>query len=90
MRRDEIVTLTIEHLQQREERWVILDLTGKHNRTRTVPMVAWVKVIIDQWLEAAEVGSGVLFRRIRRGGSLQAGGHDKPRCLGRGATLCAV
>ena len=74
LRRDEVVTLTVEHLQQREGLWVILDLTGKHNRTRTVPMAAWVKSIIDQWLVGAEVGSGVLFRRIRRGGSLQAGG----------------
>lgn len=74
LRRDEVVTLTVEHLQQREGRWVILDLTGKHNRTRTVSMAAWVKAIIDQWLEAAALNSGVLFRRIRRGGSLQAGG----------------
>jgi len=66
--------LTVEHLQQREGRWVILDLTGKQNRTRTVPMAAWIKALIDAWTAAATVRSGALFRPIRRGGHLQDGG----------------
>lgn len=78
LRRDEVVTLTVEHLQQREGRWVILDLAGKHNRTRTVPMAAWVKAIIDQWIDAAELRRGVLFRRIRKGGHLQAAPNEHP------------
>lgn len=66
LRREEVVSLRIEHLQQREERWVILDLTGKHNRTRTIPMAAWVKALIDQYIEAADVRGGVLFRRFAK------------------------
>ena len=73
LRREEIVTLTVSHLQQREGRWVILDIVGKHNRTRTVPMAAWVKSIIDRWLLASAITDGVLFPAIRRGGHIQDG-----------------
>lgn len=71
LRREEVVTLTVNHLQQREGRWVILDLTGKHNRTRTVPIAAWVKVLIDEWLQVAEISDGVIFRPIWKGGAIQ-------------------
>ena len=71
LRREEVVNLEVKHLQQREGRWVILDLHGKHNRTRTVPMAAWVKALIDKYTEAAGVTSGALFRRIRKGDKLQ-------------------
>lgn len=74
LRREELTTLTVEHLQQREGRWVVLDLTGKHNRTRTIPMAAWVKALIDQWTQAAVIKSGLLFRAIRKGGHIQDGG----------------
>ena len=30
-------------LQQRDGRWCIVDLVGKHGRVRTVPMPTWVK-----------------------------------------------
>lgn len=74
LRRDEVASLTVEHLQQRAGRWVILDLQGKHNRTRTVPIAAWVKALIDDWTAAADIHSGILFRATRRGGHLQDGG----------------
>lgn len=74
LRREELTTLTVEHLQQREGRWVVLDLTGKHNRTRTIPMAAWVKALIDQWTQAAGITSGLLFRAIRKGGHIQGNG----------------
>lgn len=71
LRREEIVELTPNHLQQREGRWVILDLQGKHNRVRTVQMPAWVKATIDKYIEAASVTNGTLFRRIRKGDKVQ-------------------
>lgn len=74
LRREELTTLTVEHLQQREGRWVILDMQGKHNRTRTIPMAAWVKSLIDKWTQAAGITTGLLFRAIRRGGHIQNGG----------------
>ena len=38
LRRKEVTTLSIEHIQLRDARWVIADLIGKGGRVRTVPM----------------------------------------------------
>src|SRR5215469_2109097 len=43
LRRSEVAALTLEHIQQRDNRWCIIDLVGKHGRVRTVPMPTWVK-----------------------------------------------
>jgi len=47
LRRSEVAALTFTHLQQRDGRWCIVDLVGKHGRVRTAPMPTWVKVAID-------------------------------------------
>ena len=52
---------------------MILDLAGKHNRTRTVPMASWVKAIIDDRTDAADIESGYLFPPMRRGDHIQQG-----------------
>jgi site-specific recombinase XerC len=49
LRRSEVASLTFRHLQQRDNRWCIVDMVGKHKRVRTVPMPAWVKNAIDIW-----------------------------------------
>lgn len=67
LRREECVSLTVAHIQQREGRWVIVDLVGKRSKTRSVPMPAWCKYAIDSYLLAAGINSGVLFRSVRRG-----------------------
>ena len=46
-RRSEVAALTFAHVQQRDGRWCIVDLVGKHGRVRTVPMPTWVKVAIE-------------------------------------------
>ncbi len=38
LRRHEAVALTVDHLQQREEHWAIVDLVGKGGHIRTVPV----------------------------------------------------
>ena len=38
LRRDELANLTWDRVEQREERWVIVDIEGKGNRIRSVPM----------------------------------------------------
>src|SRR6201993_5186338 len=53
LRRHEAVTLTLDHLQQREEHWAIVDLVGKGGHVRTVPVPDWVKRELDGWLAAA-------------------------------------
>ncbi len=42
LRRSEVAALTFAHVQQRDGRWCIVDLAGKHGRVRTAPMPAWV------------------------------------------------
>ena len=72
LRRSEVAALTIEHIQQRDGRWCIVDLVGKHGRVRTVPMPTWVKVAIDAWTAAAIIADGHVFRAVNRGGQAQA------------------
>jgi integrase len=64
LRRSEAAALTVEHLQERDGRWVFLDLEGKHGRIRTVPVPAWVKQALDPWLEAAPT-AGRIFRAVK-------------------------
>lgn len=68
LRRHEAVELNFAHVQQREKHWAIVDLKGKAGHTRTIPMPAWVKQILDQWLQAADINSGRLFRRVHKMG----------------------
>jgi site-specific recombinase XerD len=49
LRRSEVAGLTFAHIQQRDGRWCIVDLVGKHGRVRTTPMPTWVKLAIDAW-----------------------------------------
>jgi integrase len=70
LRREEIVSLEIGHVQQREGRWVIADLIGKRKRIRTVPIPGWAKVAIDQWTAAAGITEGRLFRAVDKAGRM--------------------
>src|SRR5271169_155178 len=66
LRRSEVAALTMGHIQQRDGRWCIVDLFGKHGRVRTVPMPTWVKVAIDAWTARAAVTDGRIFRSVNR------------------------
>src|SRR5215469_480113 len=57
-------------LQQRDGRWVIVDLRGKHGRVRTIPVPAWVKLAVDLWTEAAGIADGRLLRALNRHGQI--------------------
>src|SRR6202030_2771703 len=67
LRRSEVAALTLKHIQQRDNRWCIVDLVGKHGRVRTIPMPVWVKNAIDAWTAAVGVTEGHLFRPVNRG-----------------------
>ncbi len=67
LRRSEVAALTFAHIQQRDGRWCIVDLVGKHGRVRTVPMPAWVKVAIDSWTGPTGLIDGYVFRCVNRG-----------------------
>jgi len=70
LRRQEAAALTVDHIQQCEGRWVILDLVGKGLRVRTVPMPSWCKVAIDIWSTAAGITAGFVFRSLNKGGRI--------------------
>src|SRR5229473_4068383 len=70
LRRSEVASLTFAHLQQRDGRWCIVDLVGKHGRVRTAPMPTWVKVAIDAWTGPAIVDRGHVFRPVNRAGCI--------------------
>jgi integrase/recombinase XerD len=72
LRRSEVAALTFAHVAQRDGRWCIVDLVGKHGRVRTAPMPACVKVAIDAWTAPAGVVAGHLFRPVSRAGVVTA------------------
>jgi integrase len=51
---------------EREEHWAIVDLVGKGGHIRTVPVPDWVRVELDDWLAAAAIDRGRLFRRVNK------------------------
>src|SRR5688572_23802024 len=81
LRRAELLALRLESIQLREDHWVIVDLVGKANHVRTVPIPTWVKNAIDEWTVAAGITHGVLFRAINKAGRVGATGCV-PRCSG--------
>jgi len=64
------VALTLDHLQQREEHWAIVDLVGKGCHVRTVPVPDWLRSELDDWLAAAAIDRGKLFRRVNKVGRI--------------------
>jgi len=75
LRRSESATLTVADVQQRDGRWVIVDLVGKHHRVRSIPMPSWTKAAIDAWTYRAGIATGRVFRSVRKGdqGAVGAG-----------------
>jgi site-specific recombinase XerD len=68
LRRRELSELTVDLLQRREDHWAIVDLVGKGGHIRTVPVPDWVKETIDDWLAAARITAGRMFRCVCRAG----------------------
>ena len=77
LRRAELVRLQVEDVQQRAGRWVLLDLVGKGDRVRTVPIPAWVKLLLDQWTGAAGITAGPLFRSVNKGDAVSPEGFTE-------------
>jgi hypothetical protein len=68
MRRSEVAGVVVEKLKVIEERWVIADLTGKGRRIRTVPIPTWAMAVLNDWLGAAGITAGPIFRPIDKTG----------------------
>jgi integrase len=74
LRRAELLGLTMQSIQLREEHWVIADLVGKGGHIRTVPIPLWVKKVVDAWTEAAHIIEGRVFRSINKAGRIWGNG----------------
>ena len=74
LRRSELVHLSVDHLQKREDHWAIVDLIGKGGHIRTVPVPEWVKASVDDWVTVANIGTGRLFRSVNKTGSVWGSG----------------
>jgi site-specific recombinase XerD len=70
LRRSEAAGLTFTHIQQRDGRWIVADLVGKHGRIRSVPMPGWTKAAIDRWADAAQLNEAHIFRPINKAGRI--------------------
>ena len=73
LRRGELAGLEFPDVAQREGRWAIVDLVGKHGRVRTVPMPSWAKDALDRWATAAGISSGAVLRRVGKAGRVGDG-----------------
>jgi site-specific recombinase XerD len=70
LRRAEAAGLTFDRIQQRDGRWVLVDIIGKRNKVRSVPMPSWAKGAIDAYASAAGLSDGNVFRPINKGGRM--------------------
>lgn len=70
LRREELCNLRVSQIQQRDGRWVIVDITGKGNKTRSVPIAAWVMRLINDWLEVY-TPSDYLFVSVYKGDNVR-------------------
>jgi integrase len=64
IRLDELASLDLATIQERDGRWVLIDMMGKGGRVRTVAIPAWVKQAIDGWTRAAKITEGRLIRQL--------------------------
>jgi site-specific recombinase XerD len=80
LRRSEAAHLTFEHVQQRDGRWVLVDLIGKRDKVRSVPMPNWAKAAIDEWSAASGVTDGPVFRAVNKGDRV-AEGNITPQAI---------
>jgi site-specific recombinase XerD len=74
LRRSEAAHLTFEHVQQRDGRWVLVDLIGKRDKVRSVPMPNWAKAAIDDWSTTSGLAAGPVFRAVNKGNRVAGDG----------------
>jgi site-specific recombinase XerC len=71
LRRTELLSeVKVGAIARRENRWVLVDITGKGYRVRSVAVPAWVKAAIDAWTIAAGITEGKIFRAVHKGGKV--------------------
>jgi site-specific recombinase XerC len=89
LRRAELLALTLESIQLREDHRVTADLVGKGRHLLTVPIPTWVKNAVDEWTVAAGMTHSVVFRAIDKAGRVWSDGC-LPRCSGPSVRAAAA
>ncbi len=70
LRRAEASILSFSHIEPREGRWAVVDIVGKRDKMRTVPMPSWAQTCVDAWKTVAHLEEGFVFRPVNRGDNL--------------------
>ena len=74
LRRSELAGLELDDIQMRQGHWAIVDLIGKGGHVRTVPIPHWAKKALDEWISAAGITKGKVFRAVARLGKVWGSG----------------
>jgi integrase/recombinase XerD len=74
LRRSEVIELEVDSIKQREGRAVIVDINGKGNRVRSVPVPSWTSALVEDWTRAASISTGRIFRPISGAGVVDSRG----------------
>lgn len=82
LRRVEACSLTFNHIQKRDGRFMILDLVGKRGRIRSIPMPRFTKRAIDAYAQDAGLSDGNVFHSVNRWDQLQYD-HLSPQTVHR-------
>jgi site-specific recombinase XerD len=83
LRRHEVAELTVDHLQQREGHWAIVDLAGKGGHIRTIPVPDWVYSETKDWMQAAAIKTGKALPKGEQRGQILGRGSDREASLAR-------
>lgn len=67
LRREEAAALTVDQWQERDGRWLLADILGKHHRVRSVVLPTWAVQRIAEWI--SEIGPGRILRGFDRFGN---------------------
>ena len=70
LRRTEVYRLTVEHLQKRENVWLIVDILGKRNKKRTIVMPDWTYQALYDYLQTVGITSGHVFCAMSKSGKI--------------------
>lgn len=62
LRRAESCAVRVDQLQEREGRWLLVDLQRKHHRTGSVPLPGWAAARLHEWIESEGLTEGPILR----------------------------
>lgn len=73
LRREEAANLRVDQIQEREGIWLIVDLQGKGDKTRSVHLSTWAISALQTWQSAARLTNGKVLRAVNKADRLSGG-----------------